>query len=60
LSKENQEFVDEYVKEKIATTSPLKQEQMEKKEWTPESKRVGLIARKIGLYLNVFFCLFID
>lgn len=49
LSKDNQEFIDEYVKEKYShLVTPLKQNLLEKKDWTPNSKRVGLIARKIG------------
>jgi len=47
LSAENQEFLQEVYKEQY--TSPLNNIEIEKKVWTPDSKRTGLIARKIGV-----------
>jgi large subunit ribosomal protein L3 len=47
--------LEEVVREKFPQPSPLKSDQLwaegePRKEWTPDSKRCGLIAKKIGVY----------
>ena len=46
LTIENQDFIQKVYKDQYS--SPLNNVQIESKVWTPESKRTGLIARKIG------------
>lgn len=46
LSIENQEFINQSIKDQYS--SPLVNVNFETKVWTPQSKRTGLIARKIG------------
>lgn len=46
LTKSNQEFIQEHIRDRFS--SPLIDVKIESKKWTPESKRTGLIARKIG------------
>ncbi|XP_054164893.1 39S ribosomal protein L3, mitochondrial-like [Oppia nitens] len=53
ITHENQKFVDEYIKDKYgidSTESPLKGIDLKREEWTEESQRCGVIARKIGHY----------
>lgn len=48
LTVDNQQFVQQHIADHYA--SPLNNVQIETKEWTPQSKRTGLIGRKIGEY----------
>ncbi|XP_015788708.1 39S ribosomal protein L3, mitochondrial [Tetranychus urticae] len=51
LTKDNQKFIDDYFQTNFST--PLIVPDLfnkSQKVWTPESRRVGLIARKIGVY----------
>ncbi|XP_034945669.1 39S ribosomal protein L3, mitochondrial [Chelonus insularis] len=58
LTAENRDFIKEVVESKYGekdhlsgSTSPLKIEPIEpRQEWTPTSRRCGLIAKKIGVY----------
>ena len=58
LTKENKEFIQEVIKEKypapdigFGSFSPLKLKTVESAvQWEPKFQRVGLIARKIGIY----------
>ena len=50
LNRENNKFVDVYIKNKYEATSPLKVEQLPREEMTDNSVRCGLIARKLGTY----------
>lgn len=52
LLKENKQFLDEVAERKFLQPgeSPLKDEPWEKGQWTPQSVRTGVIARKIGIY----------
>ncbi|XP_064457171.1 large ribosomal subunit protein uL3m-like [Ornithodoros turicata] len=52
LTKGNKEFLQEVAEKKFLQPgeSPLREEPWEKGQWTPESIRTGLIARKIGIY----------
>jgi hypothetical protein len=51
LTAKNRDFIQKSIKDEYS--SPLNIVQFESRQWTPESKRTGLIARKIG---NVDFC----
>ncbi|XP_042859738.1 39S ribosomal protein L3, mitochondrial-like [Penaeus japonicus] len=48
VTPENQAFVSEVISEKFS--SPLRAEPWERGQWTKNSIRCGLIARKIGIY----------
>ncbi|KAF6214801.1 hypothetical protein GE061_009544, partial [Apolygus lucorum] len=62
ITPENREFIKEVTYEKFGppavlsgistyqTSSPLREKPLEKGEWTPKSRRCGLITRKIGQY----------
>ncbi|XP_021206830.2 39S ribosomal protein L3, mitochondrial [Bombyx mandarina] len=59
LTKENKQFLEEVIKDKLeaqtalekkALTSPILNDVKKNVTWTPQTKRVGLIARKIGNY----------
>lgn len=55
LSQENKEFLEEVKQDKLnlqsALESPLiKNETQETLRWNPQTRRTGLIARKIGNY----------
>ncbi|CAG2182306.1 unnamed protein product, partial [Oppiella nova] len=47
ITKDNQQFVDTYIAD---TYSPVKGVELSREEYTPDSRRCGLIARKIGHY----------
>lgn len=51
LDKKNQQFLDDLVTEKKEAGSPLKQEVIlsQKRPFTAESRRIGMIGRKIGI-----------
>ena len=54
LTKDNQKFIKQSIEEKYS--SPLINIEIESKEWTPDSKRTGLIVRKLGnLFLDLSF-----
>lgn len=48
VTPENQAFVSEVISEKLS--SPLRAEPWERGQWTKNSIRCGLIAKKIGIY----------
>lgn len=54
LTQENRDFIEEIMQEKlnsqIALESPLAKTEQPTVEWNPFTRRVGLIARKIGNY----------
>lgn len=55
LTQENRQFIEEVMQDRLnaqtAIESPLAQVNVEKSaEWTPQTRRVGVIARKIGNY----------
>lgn len=56
VTQENKEFIQEYMHEKYPASvtnhlSPLKDEPIEPQaEWTPKSRRTGVLAKKIGVY----------
>lgn len=53
LTKDNKDFVDSYIRDKYKLNvgeSPLKVEPLERGEYSPGSKRCGVIAKKIGVY----------
>lgn len=62
LTSENKLFINEIVKEKYGPPAiisgiptfqlktPLKKESLQRGEWTPKTRRTGIIARKIGIY----------
>lgn len=51
LTAENRTFLDRIVEAEKAKVSPLLEGQnQELRQWNPDSRRVGLIARKIGIY----------
>lgn len=55
LTQENRQFIEEVMQDRLSLqanlTSPLAQLNAEKSgEWTPKTRRVGVIARKIGNY----------
>ncbi|GBN97014.1 39S ribosomal protein L3, mitochondrial, partial [Araneus ventricosus] len=53
LTKENKDFLQEIINEKYLKPgeSPLREQMStDRAQWTPESVRAGLIARKIGIY----------
>ncbi|GFU11314.1 39S ribosomal protein L3, mitochondrial [Nephila pilipes] len=53
LTKENKDFLQEVISEKFLKPgeSPLKEQiNNDRASWTPESRRCGVIARKIGIY----------
>lgn len=54
LTKDNKEFVDNYIKDKYelkTSESPLKTEPLKREEYSPGSRRTGVIAKKIGVYV---------
>nr|XP_022901018.1 39S ribosomal protein L3, mitochondrial [Onthophagus taurus] len=52
ITSDNQEFLKEVVQDqfKIEAETSLKKEHITNIEWTPNLKRTGVIARKIGIY----------
>jgi large subunit ribosomal protein L3 len=62
LTDDNQSFINQVILQKYGPAyqegssgmpwvgSPLKEMHHERSEWTPESLRVGVIARKIGVH----------
>lgn len=52
MSADNQRFIREVIQDKYRNKSPLKGSELEiaKAEWTPNTKRSGVIARNIGVY----------
>ncbi|XP_066597575.1 large ribosomal subunit protein uL3m [Prorops nasuta] len=55
LTQESREFIQEYIQDKYSDKtnpdSPLKDAPIEPQaEWTPKSRRTGLIVKKIGIY----------
>lgn len=50
ITRDNQKFVDDYIKDKYEAESPLKGEQLPRQEFTADSVRCGVIARKLGTY----------
>lgn len=55
LTQENRQFIEEVMQDRLSLqanlTSPLAQLNAEKSgQWTPQTRRVGVIARKIGNY----------
>lgn len=57
LSVSNQEFLQQHIKDHYS--SPLNNVQVDGKPWTPQSKRTGLIARKIGEFQGLFLDAFL-
>lgn len=54
LTQENRDFIEEIIQDKrnsqITLESPLALAELQTNEWNPFTRRVGLIARKIGNY----------
>nr|CAG4643253.1 EOG090X07HN [Ilyocryptus agilis] len=50
VTQENRTFIKEFIQDKYFNASPVKGEQVVKTEWTPKSRRTGVIARNIGCY----------
>lgn len=54
LTQENRDFIEEVKQDKLnlqtRIESPILNEQQEVVQWDPKTRRVGLIARKIGNY----------
>lgn len=55
LTQENRQFLEEVMQDRLSAQanieSPLAQVNVEKSaQWTPQTRRVGVIARKIGNY----------
>lgn len=50
LSSDNQRFIREIIEDKYSSVSPVKGVETVKAEWTPKSRRSGVIARNIGIY----------
>nr|CAG4647957.1 EOG090X07HN [Moina brachiata]SVE93054.1 EOG090X07HN [Moina brachiata] len=50
LSSDNQRFIREIIEDKYSSASPVKGVETGKAEWTPKSRRSGVIARNIGIY----------
>ena len=52
MSGDNRRFIDEFMRDKYQNQSPVKGSELEiqKAEWTPKSRRTGVIARNIGIY----------